>query len=145
MKVKIVNLSGNETPAYATANAAGMDIRSNLEVIVKPRERVLIPTGLFLEIEEGFEAQIRPRSGLAIKHGITVLNSPGTIDSDYRGEVKVIVINHGEVPFRIEAGERFCQMVFAAVAKAELEQAESISDLSVTDRGEGGFNSTGTN
>lgn len=145
MKVKIVNLSDNETPAYATANAAGMDIRSNMEVIIKPKERLLVPTGLFLEIEEGFEAQIRPRSGLAIKHGITVLNSPGTIDSDYRGEVGVIIINHSEVPFRIEKGERFCQMVFAAAPQAEIEVCASVSDLSTTDRGEGGFNSTGTN
>ncbi|MGL4779339.1 MAG: dUTP diphosphatase [Bacteroidales bacterium] len=142
MKVRIINKSKHELPQYATAHAAGMDIRANLNesITLAPLQRCLVPTGLFLEIPVGYEAQIRPRSGLALKKGITVLNSPGTIDADYRGEVGIILVNLSSEPFVIEDGERICQMVVAAHAQVEWECVES---LETTDRGEGGFGHTG--
>ena len=142
MKIKIVNTSKHTLPEYATIHSAGMDIRANLDspVIMKPLERKLIPTGLFIELPEGYEAQIRPRSGLAIKKGIAVLNSPGTIDADYRGEICVILINLSAEDFVIEDGERICQMVIAAHAQAELVQVETLNE---TERGVGGFGHTG--
>ena len=142
MICKIVNKSTNATPAYATAQSAGMDLRANLEspVILKPMERAMIPTGLFIELPVGYEAQVRPRSGLAAKHGITVLNTPGTIDADYRGEIKVILINLSTEPFEIQHGERIAQMV---IAKHETVQWEDVEVLSDTERGAGGFGSSG--
>ena len=142
MEIKVINRSTNELPAYATALSAGMDIRANLSesLILQPLERKLVPTGLFLEIPEGFEVQIRPRSGLAFKHGITVLNSPGTIDADYRGEVGVLLVNLSNEPFEIQPGERIAQMVVASYTQAELIET---TELSATDRGSGGFGSTG--
>ncbi|MGV8092340.1 MAG: dUTP diphosphatase [Mangrovibacterium sp.] len=142
MRVKIVNRSNNPLPTYSTALSAGMDLRANLErpVVIKPLERILVPTGLFIELPVGYEAQIRPRSGLAIKKGITVLNSPGTIDADYRGEIQVILINLSAEEFKIEHGERICQMV---VAKHEAVGWEPVEILEETVRGEGGFGHTG--
>ncbi len=142
MKVRIVNTSQHEAPAYATVASAGMDLRANLTepVVLKSLERSLIPTGLFIELPVGFEAQIRPRSGLAFKKGITVLNSPGTIDADYRGEVKVLLVNLSNENFTVENGERIAQMVIAAHAKVEWEQVESLEE---TARGAGGFGHTG--
>lgn len=142
MKIKIVNKSKNELPQYATIASAGVDLRANIEepVTLKSRERVLIPTGLFMEIPVGYEAQVRPRSGLAFKHGITVLNSPGTIDADYRGEIKVILVNLSEEDFVIEHGERIAQMVIAAHEQAEWIEVEELEESS---RGAGGFGSTG--
>ena len=143
MKVKIVNKSKNELPAYETPASAGMDLRANLDapIVLKPLGRSLIPTGLFIEIPEGYEAQIRPRSGLAIKKGITLLNSPGTIDADYRGEIKVIVANISDTEFVVEHGERIAQMVIASHEQAEWAEVEVLND---TSRGPGGFGSTGT-
>ena len=142
MICKIVNKSSNATPAYATAQSAGMDLRANLEspVILKPMERAMIPTGLFIELPVGYEAQVRPRSGLAAKHGITVLNTPGTIDADYRGEIKVILVNLSNEAFEIQHGERIAQMV---IAKHETVQWEEVDTLSETERGAGGFGSSG--
>ncbi len=142
MVVKIVNQSRNELPAYSTALSAGMDLRANLDepIVLKPLERTLVPTGLFIELPIGHEAQIRPRSGLAFKNGITVLNTPGTIDADYRGEIKVILINLGTEPFPIARGERIAQLVLAPVT--QLGWAE-VSSLDETLRGAGGFGSTG--
>ena len=142
MEIKIVNKSNNELPAYSTKLSAGMDLRANLTepVVLKPLERKLIPTGLFVEIPEGYEAQIRPRSGLALKKGITVLNSPGTIDADYRGEIGVILINLSAEEFVIEGGERICQMV---VARHETVQWNLTEILEETERGAGGFGHTG--
>jgi len=142
MEIKIVNKSGNELPAYSTKLSAGMDLRANLTepVVLKPLERKLIPTGLFVELPEGFEAQIRPRSGLALKKGITVLNSPGTIDADYRGEIGVILVNLSAEEFVVENGERICQMVVAAHETVEWSLVEKLED---TARGEGGFGHTG--
>lgn len=142
MQVKIVNKSKHELPAYATTHAAGMDLRANLEesIVLKPLERKLIPTGLFIELPVGFEAQIRPRSGLALKKGITVLNSPGTIDADYRGEIGVILINLSNEDFEIVDGERICQMVVAEHSQVEWAEVEVLGD---TDRGAGGFGHTG--
>jgi len=142
MKVKIVNRSRHPLPEYATSLSAGMDIRANIDqpVLLKPLERKLIPTGLFIELPAGYEAQIRPRSGLAIKKGITVLNSPGTIDADYRGEVCIILVNLSSEDFIITDGERICQMVIAAHAQAEWIE---VRELTESDRGEGGFGSTG--
>ncbi len=144
MEVKIINRSGNPLPSYSTVHSAGMDVRAFLgdDVVLKPFERKLIPTGLYLEIPEGYEAQIRPRSGLAIQKGITVLNSPGTIDADYRGEVCIILINLSNEDFIIRNGDRICQMVIASHEKAEWILTE---DLQVTARGEGGFGHTGKN
>ena len=142
MIVKVVNASGRELPAYATPLSAGMDLRAALDapVELKPLERALVPTGLYLQIPAGYEAQVRPRSGLAAKHGITVLNTPGTIDADYRGEIKVILINLSNQPFTIEPGERIAQMVFARCEQATLEAVEALDE---TQRGAGGFGSTG--
>ncbi len=144
MKLKIVNTSSNPLPAYETRFSAGMDIRANLEenIQLKPGERTLVPTGLFFEIEPGYEAQVRPRSGLAIKNGISLVNSPGTIDADYRGEIKIIVINHGAETFTIEHGMRIAQIVFTKCEQAIIEQ---VSSLNETGRGEGGFGHTGIN
>ena len=142
MKVKIVNHSKHALPEYQTPLSAGLDIRANLDesVTLRPLERAMIPTGLFVELPEGCEMQIRPRSGLAAKHGITVLNSPGTIDADYRGEIKVILVNLSNEPFTIEAGERIAQMIVARYEQIEWEATE---ELSSTERGAGGFGSTG--
>jgi len=142
MKVKIINKSQFPLPAYATAGSAGVDLKANIasDLTLRPLSRALVPTGLFLEIPEGYECQIRPRSGLAAKHGITVLNTPGTIDSDYRGEVKVILVNLSDQPFVVKPGERIAQAVFAKVERIELVEVESLSE---TNRGEGGFGSTG--
>jgi len=142
MEIKIVNKSNNELPAYSTKLSAGMDLRAFLPepVVLKPLERKLIPTGLFVEIPEGYEAQIRPRSGLALKKGITVLNSPGTIDADYRGEVGIILINLSNEDFVIESGERICQMI---IASHETVQWNLVEKLEETVRGEGGFGHTG--
>lgn len=142
MQVKIVNKSKNELPAYSTVHSAGMDLRANLDkaVTLKSLERALIPTGLFIELPEGYEAQIRPRSGLALKKGITVLNTPGTIDADYRGEIGVILINLSQEEFVIENGERICQMVIAAHEKVEWDLVEVLEE---TERGAGGFGHTG--
>jgi dUTP pyrophosphatase len=142
MKIKIINRSKHSLPEYATAASAGMDLRANLDqpVLLKPMERQLIPTGLFMELPVGFEAQIRPRSGLAFKHGITVLNSPGTIDADYRGEIKVILVNLSSDSFTINDGERVAQMV---IAKHEQAEWLTVEELVETQRGEGGFGHTG--
>jgi len=142
LKVKIVNKSENNLPEYQTENSAGLDLRANLEnpVILKPLERALIPTGLFIELPIGYEAQIRPRSGLAIKNGITVLNSPGTIDSDYRGEIQVILINISSIDYTVKSGERICQMI---ISKHEKAQWINVSEIEITSRGTGGFGHTG--
>lgn len=142
LKVKIVNKSAHPLPAYATELSAGVDLRANLDaaVTLKPLERAMIPTGLFMELPAGFEAQVRPRSGLAAKSGITVLNSPGTIDADYRGEVKVIVVNLSSQDFTIENGERVAQLVVAKHERVLWVPAEQLTE---TVRGEGGFGHTG--
>ena len=142
MKVKIVNKSSNPPPAYATLQSAGMDIRANLQepVTLAPLQRALIPTGIYIALPEGFECQARPRSGLAVKHGITVLNSPGTIDADYRGELKILLVNLSDTPFVIENGERIAQLVVARHEHVEWEEVEVLDE---TGRGEGGFGSTG--
>jgi len=142
MKVKIINKSRHPLPEYATEYSAGLDLKADLseEVVLKPLMRTLIPTGLYIELPKGYEAQIRPRSGLAAKHGITVLNTPGTIDADYRGEIKVILVNLSHEDFVIRDGERICQMVVASHAKIEWELSESINE---TVRGAGGFGHTG--
>jgi dUTP pyrophosphatase len=142
MKIRIVNKSRHDLPAYSTIASSGMDVRANVEndILLKPLDRILVNTGLFLEIPKGYEAQIRPRSGLALKKGITVLNSPGTIDSDYRGEVCVILINLSNEDFIIHDGERICQMVIAAHEKADWIEVDIIDD---TERGHGGFGHTG--
>ncbi|MBQ9213319.1 MAG: dUTP diphosphatase [Bacteroidales bacterium] len=142
MVLKIINKSTNSLPEYKTEFSAGMDLCAflNSDVVIKPLERVLVPTGLFIELPQGFEAQIRPRSGLAAKYGITVLNTPGTIDSDYRGEIKVILINLSNQDFVVHNGERICQMVIAKYEKVDLQVVEELSD---TVRGQGGFGHTG--
>lgn len=142
MKVQIINKSHHQLPAYATALSAGMDIRANLSepVVIKPLERKLIPTGLYIALPEGYEAQMRPRSGLALKHGITLLNTPGTIDADYRGEIGVILVNLSSKPFVVNDGERICQMVIASYQQVEWEPVEVLTE---TERGEGGFGHTG--
>ncbi len=144
MRVKIINKSNNSLPNYATAYSAGMDLRANLQdsVTLKPLERALIPTGLFIELPVGYEAQIRPRSGLAVKHGISVLNSPGTIDADYRGEIRVVLVNLSNEAFVINHGERICQMV---VAKHAFVEWDETNELEESDRGAGGFGHTGKN
>ncbi len=143
LSVRIVNKGKHPLPHYATEHSAGMDLRANLDapVVLQPGQRALIPTGLFLELPEGTEAQVRPRSGLAFKHGITVLNAPGTIDADYRGEVGVLLINLGQEPFTIADGQRIAQMVVARYARITLEESP---DLRGTERGAGGFGHTGT-
>ena len=145
MIVKIYNNSKNQLPAYASAHAAGMDLRADLSepVLLQPLERKLIPTGLFIELPVDCEAQIRPRSGLALKHGITVLNSPGTIDADYRGEIGVILINLSQEPFVIQPGERIAQMVIAQFRQVEIEEVRTLEELSDTERGAGGFGHSG--
>ena len=140
LTVKVKAAEGITLPAYATEGSSGMDIRASEAAVIKARERGCVPTGIFLEMPEGCEAQIRPRSGLAFKHGVTVLNTPGTIDSDYRGEIKVILINLGKEDFTIAPGDRIAQMVFASVTKAELVRADELDD---TARSDGGFGSTG--
>ncbi len=142
MKVEIINKSKHELPSYATALSAGMDLRANLDtpIVLQPLERTLVPTGLFMALPQGYEAQVRPRSGLAIKKGITVLNSPGTIDADYRGEVCVILVNLSNEPFTITDGERIAQMVIARHEQVEWCECEVLDE---TDRGAGGFGHTG--
>lgn len=142
MKLKIINKSKNENPSYATSGASGMDLRANLDedLVIKSGEIQLVPTGIFMEIPEGYEGQVRARSGLALKNGISLPNGIGTIDSDYRGELKVILINHGKEDFVIKNGDRIAQIVFIKYEKAELEIVESLED---TERSEGGFGSTG--
>ncbi len=142
MKINIINKSAHALPHYETIASAGMDLRANLDhdIVLNPMERSIIPTGLFMELPVGYEAQVRPRSGLAAKHGLTVLNSPGTIDADYRGEVGVILVNLSQTAFTIKNGERVAQMV---IAKHERADWEEVQQLSETSRGEGGFGSTG--
>lgn len=142
MKVKIVNKSAFDTPFYATERSAGMDIKANIEepITLQPLQRAMVPTGLYIALPEGTEAQIRPRSGLAAKHGITVLNTPGTIDADYRGEIKVILVNLSNEDFVINPGERIAQMVVARYEQVEWDAVEVLDD---TERGTGGFGSTG--
>jgi dUTP pyrophosphatase len=143
MKIKIVNTSNHQLPTYETGASAGVDLRANLDeqIVLKPLERNLIPTGLFIELPVGYEAQIRPRSGLAIKKGITLLNSPGTIDADYRGEIKIILANISNEEFVVNDGERIAQMVIARHEQAEWIEVEELEE---TSRGAGGFGSTGT-
>lgn len=142
MKVKIVNTSQNEIPAYSTKHSAGMDLRADLPapVVIHPLERILVPTGLYIQLPEGYEAQVRPRSGLAINKGITVLNSPGTIDADYRGEIKIILINLSQEDFVINNGERIAQMVISSYRQIEWEVVGQLED---SERGKGGFGHTG--
>lgn len=142
MKVKIVNKSSFPTPAYATEKSAGMDLKADIPepIVLAPLERAMIPTGLFIALPDGTEAQVRPRSGLAAKFGISVLNSPGTIDADYRGEIKVILVNLSNEPFTVNPGERIAQMVVAKYEKVEWNEVELLDE---TPRGEGGFGSTG--
>jgi len=144
VKIKIINRSDNPLPEYGTEYAAGMDLRAwtQEEIVLKPGNRTLVHTGLYIELPPGYEAQIRPRSGLALKHGITVLNSPGTIDADYRGEIGVILINLGEEEFVIRNGDRICQMIISEHATAEWSETEKLQE---TTRGEGGFGHTGKN
>lgn len=144
MKIKIVNNSNFGEPAYSTPLSAGMDLRANLTepLILKPLQRALVPTGLHIELPAGYEAQVRPRSGLAVKHGISIVNSPGTIDADYRGEIKVVLINLSSKDFQINPGERIAQMV---VARHERVEWVPVTELEASGRGEGGFGSTGQN
>ena len=143
IRVNIINQSKHTLPSYQTIQSAGMDLRADLDMplTLKPLQRALIPTGLFIELPEGHEAQIRPRSGLAFKHGISIVNSPGTIDADYRGEIKVLLVNLSDQDFVVEDGERIAQMVVAKYERVEWQQAEALSD---TERGKGGYGSTGT-
>lgn len=142
INVKIINRSHHQLPSYSTSGSAGMDVRAFLKhpIVLQPLERVLVPTGLYIQLPEGFECQIRPRSGLALKHGITIANAPGTVDSDYRGEIGIIVINLSKEPFVINDGERICQMV---ITRHEHVIWEESSDIDETERGEGGFGHTG--
>lgn len=142
MLIKIVNKSDNPLPEYSTRMSSGLDLRASLDgsVVLKPFERILVPTGLFIELHEGYEAQIRPRSGLAIKKGVTVLNTPGTIDADYRGEIKVILINLSQESVVIENGERICQMIVASYEKVDWIEVDKLNE---TKRGDGGFGHTG--
>jgi dUTP pyrophosphatase len=142
MQISIINQSNHALPAYETTHAAGMDIRAFVAepIVIKPGARALIPTGLYIELPPGFEAQIRPRSGLALKHGVTVLNSPGTIDADYRGEIKVLLINFGDADFAVANGERIAQMIVASHANVHWNETHSLSE---TTRGSGGYGSTG--
>lgn len=142
MEIKIINTSEHPLPQYETAHAAGMDLRAAItaEIILKPLQRLLVPTGLFIELPIGYEAQIRPRSGLAYKHGISIVNSPGTIDADYRGEIKVLLVNLSDTDFKIINGDRIAQMV---VAKHETVSWQSVTELGETARGEGGYGHTG--
>lgn len=142
LNIKIINKSTNPLPQYQTEESAGMDLHANLSetIVLNSGDRKLIPTGLFIEIPKGYEAQVRPRSGLALKHGITVLNSPGTIDSDYRGEIQVLLINHGQLPFEIQHGERIAQMIVAQHERVSWLQTHALTN---TQRGEGGYGSSG--
>jgi dUTP pyrophosphatase len=142
MKINIINKSGHALPQYETAHAAGMDLRAHTDtqIVIKPMQRVLVPTGLFIELPVGFEAQIRPRSGLAYKHGISIVNAPGTIDADYRGELKVLLINLSDTDFVINNADRIAQMV---IAKHETITWEAVDTLNETARGEGGYGHTG--
>lgn len=142
VKVKVVNKSHNDLPAYSTKDSAGMDLRASLDepLELKPMQRALIPTGIYIELPEGYECQIRPRSGLALKHGVTVLNTPGTIDADYRGEIGVILINLSDTPFVVNNGERICQMVVTRYDKVDWVRVEALDD---SVRGAGGFGHTG--
>jgi dUTP pyrophosphatase len=142
MKIRIINRSVHQLPAYETEGSAGMDLRANLSeaILLKPMERKLIPSGLFIELPVGFEAQIRPRSGLALKHGISILNSPGTIDADYRGEIKILLINFSETDFEVNNGDRIAQMIISRHEQVSWEQVEMLSD---TVRGAGGYGHTG--
>ena len=142
MRVNLVNKSKHPLPSYSTILSAGVDLRANIdkEIVLEPLKRVLVPTGLFIQLPEGYEAQIRPRSGLAIKHGVTVLNTPGTIDSDYRGEICVILVNISDETFIVKDGERICQMV---IAKHETVDWAVVDSLRETERGAGGFGHTG--
>ena len=142
MKIPIINQANNDLPAFATPSSAGMDLRAFLEsdIVIAPGERALVPTGLHMALPVGYEAQVRPRSGLAYKHGVTVLNSPGTIDADYRGDVGVILINHGDSDFVVQSGDRIAQLVVAQYASFTWD---AVTDLSDTARGEGGFGHTG--
>ncbi|MFH1120200.1 MAG: dUTP diphosphatase [Bacteroidota bacterium] len=144
MQIKIVNKSNHTLPAYETIASAGMDLRANLSVpvVLKTLERAMIPTGLFIELPIGYEAQIRPRSGLAARSGITILNSPGTIDADYRGEIKIIIVNLSAEPFTVNAGDRIAQMIISVHEKAEWIETESLNE---SERGSGGFGHTGKN
>ena len=143
VKVKIINRSNNALPSYSTEDSAGMDLRAWLQepMVLEPMQRALVPTGISIELPHGYECQLRPRSGLALKKGITLLNTPGTIDADYRGEIGVIVVNLSNEPQTIENGERICQMV---VARHETVEWEAVTDLDETERGAGGFGNTGT-
>lgn len=142
MKIEVVNKGHQSLPAYATCQSAGMDLRANLDepVVLRPMERRLIPTGLHIALPEGYEAQVRPRSGLALKHGITVLNAPGTIDADYRGEIGVVLINLSDTDFVVNDGERIAQMVIARYEKADFVEVETLDE---TERGAGGYGHTG--
>jgi dUTP pyrophosphatase len=144
IKVKIINSSNNQLPAYETLSSAGMDVRAflNEPVVIKPLQRVLIPTGLRVQLPQGYEMQLRPRSGLALKHGITLVNTPGTIDADYRGEIGVILINLSDTNFTINDGDRICQMVISNYTHVEWENTDTIDQ---TERGDGGFGHTGVN
>jgi dUTP pyrophosphatase len=142
MKIKVVNRGRQPLPTYATEQSAGMDLRANIEepIVLKPMERCLVPTGLYIALPQGYEAQVRPRSGLALKSGITVLNAPGTIDADYRGEVGVLLINLSDQPFTVNDGERIAQMVIARHETATFKEVDALDD---TERGEGGYGHTG--
>lgn len=142
MEIKVINNSCFDLPRYATTGSSGLDLKANIDVsiLLNSLERCMVPTGLFLEIPEGYEAQVRPRSGLAAKHGISVLNSPGTIDADYRGEIKVILVNLSNEPFTIEPGERIAQIVFAQIEQITWRD---VNNISITERGDGGFGHTG--
>ena len=142
MIINVVNNSGRELPQYATESSAGVDLRAAITepIVLEPLQRAMVPTGLYMEIPKGYEGQVRPRSGLAAKHGVTVLNTPGTIDADYRGEIRVILVNLSSQAFEIQPGERIAQMVFA---KHETAQWEEVSELEESARGAGGFGSTG--
>ena len=144
MKVRIVNKSAYPTPAYATEKSAGMDLKANIDepITLGPLQRAMVPTGLYMALPDGTEAQVRPRSGLAAKHGISVLNAPGTVDADYRGEVKVILVNLSNEPFVINPGERIAQLVVARYEKVEWDEVDVLDE---TERGAGGFGSTGKN
>ena len=142
MKIKVINRSAFELPHHETVSAAGLDVRANTteSIVLEPLQRALVPTGLYVEIPDGYEIQVRPRSGLAAKHGISIANAPGTIDPDYRGEIKVILVNLSNEPFELKPGERIAQLVVAQFTRIEWE---SVSELSETERGAGGFGSTG--
>lgn len=146
LKVRVVCTGDTALPEYATALSAGLDLRARLDgpVVLEPGERRLIPTGLHIELPEGYEAQVRPRSGLAYKHGLTVLNAPGTIDADYRGEIGVLLVHHGQAAFTIEPGERIAQLVVARYSRVEWVPVQDTAELALSERGAGGFGHTGT-